>query len=149
MALNANGPPGPRQREGRVHTDPANAKQPASSIQHDYHDDSAWHLTSQQVDWRSVYEYVQRILEGLGIQCFPLAGTPAWASLDDNDPVKLVAALNYAPHWALRIDAAQEAKRRASQAIAAAADWGRVGKYLRDEREFYTANPWLKRRVTQ
>jgi hypothetical protein len=106
-----------------------------------------WRLTSHQVDWYSVYQYVNRILEGLGIQVFPAAGTPAWCQLGDSDPLKLAAALAYAPHHALRVETAQQASAVASHAVSAAMDWAAVGRRIQDQDEFYAAHPWLRRRV--
>jgi hypothetical protein len=100
---------------------------------------------SVQVYWFEVWLYMNRIIEGLGVQAVPPAGTPAWCGLEDNDPAKLAAALLYAPHWALKIDAGQEAMAGASRDIAGAVDWTRVGKRVRDSSEFYAAHPWLRR----
>jgi hypothetical protein len=100
---------------------------------------------NQQVSWWCVHEYVATRLAA--VETWPMLGTPEWCSLDDDDPRKLVALLDGAQHYALRLEVQTElqAKTQASQAISAAADWGAVGRRLRDHNEFYTARPWLKR----
>ncbi len=78
-------------------------------------------IGSRQVDWWSVHLFVAPLLER--IESWPIAGTPEWAALADDDPAKLAAVLDGGRHWALRVDAYQDALADASKAIAAAADW--------------------------
>jgi hypothetical protein len=117
-----------------------------SATETDYPNSTAAQLiSSSQVDWWPVLQYFLRIAEGLGISEYPAAGTPAWRALNDNDPAKLIAALDYAQHWALRIDTAQEAQCAASRDISKALDWPRAAKWLQDSAEWYAANPWMRR----
>lgn len=100
-------------------------------------------ISSQQVAWFEVHAFVAPYLTRAGY--WPIAGTPAWCALDDNDPVKWAAVLDAARHWALRVETAQQAQCEASRDISAAYDWGAIGQRVRDRREFYAAHPWLKR----
>jgi hypothetical protein len=102
--------------------------------------------SSQQVSWWDVHEHVAPILEAVGD--WPMAGTPAWCALPDDDPRKLAALLDAAQHWVLRVETCQVAECEASHAISAAADWGAVGRRIRDHNEFYQARPWLRRRAS-
>lgn len=134
-------------RTGAATNNDTRSKQSAKAPSHtDYGDPtSSWLTSSQQVNWHEVYQYVHRILEGLDVSGFPAAGTIAWCRLDDSDPAKLAAALAYAPHHALRLDTAQEARIGASKAISAAAEWAAIARRVQDHREFYAAQPWLRR----
>ena len=102
---------------------------------------------SQQVSFWSFHEWVAPRLER--VETWPMLGTPAWVSLDDHDPqqrlIKWAAALDGAQHHALRLELNQEALARASHDVSAAANWSRISQYIRDERDFYAARPWLKR----
>jgi hypothetical protein len=100
-------------------------------------------ISSQQVSWWSVHEYVADKLAP--VQSWPTLGTPAWCLLDDDDPRKLAALVDAAQHWALRLETCQEASCEASRAVSAAADWSQIAAYIRAERDFYAARPWLKR----
>jgi hypothetical protein len=100
-------------------------------------------MTSQQVSWWSVHEFVTPTLQRVG--SWPMAGTPAWCSLADDDPQKWAALLDAAQHWALRVDTCQEARCQAGEAISAAADWSAIARRIRSEAEFYAERPWLKR----
>jgi Protein of unknown function (DUF2742) len=63
-------------------------------------------VTSQQVSWWTVHEFVTAHLQ---VEHWPMAGTPAWCLFNDDDPVKLAAVLDAARHWALRIETCQQA----------------------------------------
>ena len=82
---------------------------------------------------------------GCFIACGPVVGTPQWAALDDDDPLKLAACLAYSPHHALRIDTAQALRAVASQDISAAANWGAFGNRIREHREWMDAHRWATR----
>jgi Protein of unknown function (DUF2742) len=98
---------------------------------------------SQQVSWWSVHEFVQKFLDTAGN--YPPAGTPAWCELLDGDRRKWAALLDAAQHHALRVETAQEQDAQAAKDVSAAADWSRIAQYIRDQRDFYAAQPWLKR----
>lgn len=100
-------------------------------------------VSSRQVSWWSVHEHVWPLLAKVG--SWPLAGTPAWCVLDDDDPRKWAAMLDAAQHHALRMETAQEQQCAASRDVAAAADWTGIARKIRDRNEFYTQRPWLKR----
>lgn len=101
---------------------------------------------ARAVSFWEVHQYVDRALAGAGE--FPMAGTPDWCSLADDDPRKLAAVLDAGQHHALRIEMAQEAQAEASKAIAASADWKRIADELRQLREFQAAHPWARRVVS-
>ncbi|OBB46774.1 hypothetical protein A5752_25355 [Mycobacterium sp. 852002-51961_SCH5331710] len=95
------------------------------------------------MSWWSVHTYVAPLLESAG--SWPMAGTPEWCNLDDDDPRKWAALLDAAQHHALRMETAQEHQCAASRDVAAAADWTVIARKTRDRNEFYTQLPWLKR----
>jgi Protein of unknown function (DUF2742) len=81
-------------------------------------------ISSRQVSWWSVHEYVTPRLAAA--ESWPMAGTPAWCQLDDDDPVKLAALCDAAQHHALRVETAQAALADASKAVSDAEDWSAV-----------------------
>jgi Protein of unknown function (DUF2742) len=81
-------------------------------------------VSSTQVAWYEVQTHVAPILEAVG--SWPLAGTPEWVALPDDDPAKLAALLDAARHWSLRLDSLQEASAEASRDVSAAADWSTI-----------------------
>ncbi len=89
-------------------------------------------VSSQAVSWYSVHEYVEPCLTAAGD--WPMVGTPAWCSLDDDDPRKLAALFDAAQHWALRLETCQEQRAEASKAVAGAANWGFFGTAIRRHR---------------
>jgi hypothetical protein len=141
-------PPGGR-REQETGTAPRSDagpyKESAMSLTDYPNSTAAQMISSSQVDWWTVRQYFLRLAEGLGIKEYPAAGTPAWSALNDNDPTKLIAALDYAQHHALRVDTAQEARCAASRDVSQALDWPRAAKWLQDSAEWYAANPWMRR----
>jgi hypothetical protein len=81
-------------------------------------------MGSAAVSWWEVHEWVQPYLDAAGP--VPTAGTPQWCGLDDTDPRKLVALLDAAQHWALRMETTQAAMAETSHDISAAADWSAI-----------------------
>jgi hypothetical protein len=100
-------------------------------------------VSSRQVSWWSVHEYVSPLLTDA--ELWPMVGTPAWCDLADDDPVKLAAIFDAAQHYALRIETSQLAMADAGSEISAAEDWSHISQRIRDEGEFYAGHPWLKR----
>lgn len=92
-------------------------------------------VTSQQVSWWSVQEYVAAQLEDAG--SWPTAGSPAWFALPDGEQRKLAALLDAAQHWALRVETCQRAQCEASRAVSAAADWSKIGRQAYQRRGVY------------
>jgi Protein of unknown function (DUF2742) len=103
-------------------------------------------ISSQQVAWLTVHEFVAPLLAGVG--CWPMAGTPEWCLLDDDDPRKWAALFDAAQHWSLRVDTCQEQQRAASRDISAAVDWSSIARELVQLNAFYTQRPRLKRVTT-
>jgi hypothetical protein len=143
MTVNKEAPPGKPTGE-RPQPKPTDTNQvPTTGTQH--HQDSGREklITSRQVDWWRVHEYVAAALAAAG--SWPMVGTPAWCALDDCDPAKTAALLDAARHWALRVDACQEAEWEASREISASADWAAISRYVYKHAQFYAARPWLRR----
>ena len=102
-------------------------------------------MSAQSVSWWSVHEFVAARTAGVR---FPIAGTPAWCDLDEDDPAKLAAVLDAGQHHALRMETAQETRAEASKAVAACADWPTVAHGVARRRAFHANNPWSKRAVS-
>lgn len=83
-------------------------------------------MSARSVSWWSVHEFVTGVTDGVGE--YPVAGTPEWCDLDDDDDRKLAAVLDAGQHHALRMETAQEALADASRAVAASCDWSEVGR---------------------
>ncbi len=98
---------------------------------------------ARSVSWWSVHEYVQQYIDRVGP--FPMAGTPAWCALSDDDPIKKAGILDAAQHWALHVEINQKQRAEASKAVAESADWPTVASMMRNRSEFYAARPWLRR----
>jgi hypothetical protein len=144
------GPTTPRQREGREHTAPAFTTKQLDTITSFDQLASTDPVVPQPystrtVDWWAVHLYRERMLRQFGVQTFPMVGTLAWEALADDHPAKLAAVVDAAQHWALRLDARQEAMADASRAVAAAVDWQTQARRTRDRTEFARANPWALR----
>lgn len=90
---------------------------------------------SSQVSWWSVHELLQPVLEQA--HDWPMLGTPAWCSLEHDDPRKWCALLDGAQHWALRLELGQEARADASKALSAAVDWTSVASEIQRRRGAY------------
>jgi hypothetical protein len=101
---------------------------------------------SRQVNWWEVHTFAAPI--SAAVDSWPLIGTKQWCELSDDDPRKIAAIFDSAQHWALRIETCQQAYADAGAEISAAAPWSRIAQYLRAEREFYAAHPWMKREVS-
>jgi hypothetical protein len=102
-------------------------------------------VSSQQVNWWSVHEFVAAVLNQ--VNGWPMLGTPVWCSLTHDEPQKWAALLDGAQHWALRVETCQEARCEASRAISAAADWSSTSREMLKLGAFREAHPWAKRVV--
>jgi hypothetical protein len=95
----------------------------------------------EQVNHFPVFEFVEaRVYD---IDDWPLAGTPAWCLLNDDDPAKIAAVLDAGRHWALRLDCEQHVRAEASRAISGSADWAAMSRNLRRG----TSRAYIPRRV--
>jgi hypothetical protein len=103
-------------------------------------------MGSAQVSWWLVHEHVASQLERAG--SWPMAGTPAWRDLPDEDPRKLAALLDAARHHILRVETAQGEMAQAASEIAAAANWAAVAARIHQRAQLFTAKPWLKRNAS-
>ena len=102
-------------------------------------------MTSQQVSWWSVHEYVTAHLE---VEQWPTVGTPEWVALPDDDPRKIAAVYDAAQHWALRLETCQQARCDTSRDVADAVDWSALAREINERTDFYAARPWLKRKAS-
>lgn len=85
-------------------------------------------MSARTVSWWSVHEFV---VDRTVRVDFPMAGTPAWCALSDDDPAKLAAVLDAGQHHVLRMEIAQEARAQAAKDVAAAADWPAIAREVR------------------
>jgi len=85
---------------------------------------------SRQVSWLEVYTFAERVAagHGLALDHHLAAGTPQWCGMPDDDARKLLAVILGGVRDALRNDTHQAELADASKAIAASADWHRVGR---------------------
>jgi hypothetical protein len=102
-------------------------------------------LGSQQRDWWETHEYLEAYLAQANLGPIPAAGTPNWCALEFSDPRKLLALAIDGEHHVLRCEVAQRASCDASSEISAAADWGHIGRHIRQVNEFYEQKPYLRR----
>lgn len=87
-------------------------------------------VSSRAVAWWPVHEFIAALTAQAGH--LPMAGTPAWCELPDDDPRKLLALAADGEHHVLRVEIAREARAEASKAIAAGADWSAVSSEIRN-----------------
>lgn len=107
--------------------------------------DNAECIASQQVSWWSVHEFVDAVLKQ--VNDWPMAGTPAWCALANDDPRKWAAVLDAGQHHALRVETNQEARAEAGRAVCGSADWAGIGREINRRNAFYAERPWLRRKV--
>jgi hypothetical protein len=100
-------------------------------------------IASQQTSWWSVHTFVAEVLDQ--VADWPMAGTPAWCALDDDDPAKWAALFDAAQHFILRVETCQEARCDASRDVADAVDWSALAREILVRTEFYAARPYLRR----
>lgn len=102
-------------------------------------------VDSRSVSWWPTHEFVAQLLAQANTAP-PMAGTPAWCALADDDPLKLLSLAQAGEHHCLRMEVAQGQRAEASRAIAASAPWGQIGREIQQRAAFRTANPWAQRR---
>lgn len=103
-------------------------------------------LESRQVAWFEAHEFKERIAGHVGER--PVAGTPSWCALPDDDVRKVAALFDAGVLWCLATDTEQEQLASASRDIADATDWPKVASEMRSRAAFYAERPWLKRRCS-
>lgn len=99
-------------------------------------------ISAQQVNWWTVQAYVAPLLET--VDQWPTVGTPEWCAIDGG-PVKLAAIYDAARHWALRLDALQEARAEAGRAISGSISWSSLSHEIYSRTAFFAERPWLRR----
>lgn len=80
-------------------------------------------MRSTTVSWWETHTYLEYQLAQANIGPLPLAGSPDWQALSDDNPQKLLALAVAGEHHILRMETAQESRAEASRAISACADW--------------------------
>ena len=86
-------------------------------------------MASNSVSWFAVAEYIAEALaEANAIP--PGAGTASWRALDDRNPLKSLALIVAGGAHVLDVEARQEARAEASNAIAGSADWPAVAREI-------------------
>lgn len=145
MNVERAGPPGKEKARNASPSARANPKITFTSANNHHTQDSApaRHISAQSTSWWDVHTFVEPLLAEVG--SWPMVGTPEWCSLAEDDPRKWAALLDAAQHFALRVETCQVAECEASHEISAAADWGQVGREIRQRNEFFAAKPWLRR----
>lgn len=98
---------------------------------------------SRQVSWWSVHEYVQPVLDRVGIH--PMIGTPEWCALPDDDKRKLAAVFDAAQHWALRVETSQQQHADASHEVSAAADWKAIANEITARQRAIASGAYIPR----
>lgn len=88
--------------------------------------------TSRQVAWWPTHEFINALVSRMNH--LPIAGTPAWAALSDDDPVKLLSLAAAGEHHVLRMETAQEASAEAAKAVAASASWRAIASAIHQGR---------------
>ncbi len=83
-------------------------------------------MSSRQVAWWPVHEFISALVGQ--VNALPVAGTPAWCSLSDDDPRKLLALAVAGEHHVLRVEVAQAAMADASREISGAAPWSALAQ---------------------
>ncbi|MDO2354674.1 DUF2742 domain-containing protein [Mycobacterium avium] len=102
-------------------------------------------VSSSQVSWWPTHEFLVHLVAQ--VDTLPVAGTPAWQALSDDDPQKLLSLAVAGEHHVLRAEAAQEALAEASRAISGAADWRAISQEIRRRNAFRASHPEAKRVV--
>lgn len=85
---------------------------------------------SQQVSWWDTHVFLGALIGQANN--LPPAGTPAWRSLPDSDPRKLLSLALAGEHHVLRMETAQAAMAEASRELSAAADWSALAQRIRN-----------------
>jgi hypothetical protein len=94
----------------------------------------AGYPASQQVSWFDTFTFAANIAAQHGLSLsldhasLPLAGTPQWCGMADDDARKLMALILGGVREALYYDARQASMAEASREISQAADWSRISR---------------------
>ncbi|NMO03123.1 DUF2742 domain-containing protein [Gordonia sp. TBRC 11910] len=78
----------------------------------------------------------------------PTIGTHRWLELPTGNPLFVGAVYRAAAQWTLYLDDLQAESVATSNAVAAAADWRGVAKFLRDRSEATRSGIYIPREVT-
>lgn len=87
--------------------------------------------TSRVVSWPEVNRFITEVIKAATYAPLPIAGTPSWCELADDDIRKLIALAVAGEHHVLRCDLEQNAAADAARTIAAAENWPAIARQLR------------------
>ncbi len=90
---------------------------------------------SKQVSWWPTHEFLDAALAQANAGPLPMAGTPAWGALSDNDPRKVLALAAAGEHHVLRMETAQLALAQAAEDVHGGENWSEVAQQVRRRRE--------------
>ena len=97
-------------------------------------------MDSRQIDYYKVFQLVQPLLGDPG----PVAGSPAWDSLDDQHPQKWASVLWAAIYWCVNEDAREAAIADAGVEIACAAPWAEIAHRRLQRQMWEKSHPWAR-----
>ena len=96
-------------------------------------------MTGRQVDWYPVYRYASQIASHHGVvlehRALPVAGTPSWCGLPDDDARKLLSLVLGGVREALTNDMHQEAVQQAGADVHGGDDWGWLAPTVQRHRQ--------------
>lgn len=94
---------------------------------------------SRQVSWYETFSYASRFAaqHGVGLDHLPIAGTPQWCGMADDDARKLLSLVLGGVREALNHDVAQEHRAEASREVSTSADWSAISRRIRCRNEVY------------
>jgi hypothetical protein len=109
-------------------------------------------LGSRQVSWFETLLYKERVLGWVDER--PIAGTPSWCALADDDARKMTALVDAGVLWCLNTDTEQEHLAEAAKSVCQSVKeldtpttWSAIAKEAHDLEAFYANRPWMKRVV--
>ena len=87
--------------------------------------------SSRLVSWPEVNRFITEAIKAATYAPLPIAGTPSWCELADDDMRKLISLAVAGEHHVLRCDLEQAAAADAAKTIATAEDWPAVARQIR------------------
>lgn len=94
----------------------------------------AGYPASQQVDWYETFTYASNIAAQHGLsldhRVLPIAGTPQWCGVPDDDARKLLALILGGVRESLNHEVEQERRATASVDVSKSADWSAIGRRI-------------------
>lgn len=91
--------------------------------------------SSQEVQWWPVHQFLEAALAQANNGPLPIAGTPSWTALANDDPRKVFALAAAGEHWVLRTQIGQEIRAQSAEDVHDGADWSQVARQVQRRRE--------------